>query len=238
MECKIIIDQKCEFYFYYGVFFKDEFIPIGLLIKFFHRELKFEHMHPICTLGCHPFVNLNTLICLYYQIKLNGSEKSLNDEFDNKKFEFYKKVLRTYNVGINLDEIINSLLSNHSNLEEMFYGIILRDADQLRNQASLLIFLITKSYFESELFKEHWKEALATNKEIVVFFLEKDFDQEYFINYKTLNIWEFFLKLKNKGFIYFYGGNSMNMIEKEFRNFISIMKTRYKVSKFIQKFPS
>ena len=43
----------------------------------------------------------------------------------------------------------------------------LLDRDKLKKKANIIVFIINRSYFESELFEKHWQEANSLNKKIV-----------------------------------------------------------------------
>jgi hypothetical protein len=240
METKLVFERNCEIYFYFGIYSIDDTKLIAPLLKFFYQDLYFKHFHPECN-----FDKLSDILNLYEKNLIQKDNVEIKpttkqdekDDFgsesvkENKKIDFYKKLLKEYNIGLNIDEIV-AMISSEKSLKHKLDGITLKDSKNLKQQCSLIVFLITKKYLNSELFENHWKEANETKKDIVIFLLEQDLElnQDQFMNYKVLNIIDFMKKL-NSSFKYSeWRREKMSDDEIVFLNFIRNLYVRFPVS--------
>jgi hypothetical protein len=205
METKLIYEANCQIYFYFGIFSKEDIKLISSLLKFLQKDLNLKHFHPELGSFDHPFDKFNNLLKIYEK-KLIKKDADMNNSiknvqvanFESKILDFFKKLLKEYHIGLNIDEIVN-MISTEKSLKRKLDGIILKDSKNIRKQCSLIVFLITKKYLNSVLFENHWKEANETKKDIVIFLLEQDLElnQYQFMNYKVLNIIDFMKNLNS-----------------------------------------
>jgi hypothetical protein len=209
METKLIYDANCQIYFYFGIFSKDDIKLNSSILKFLKEKIYLKHFHPDIDSCEHPFDKFNDVLEIYEKKFIKKDADMINsiknvqvDNFESKKLDFYKKLLKEYHIGLNIDEIVN-MISSEKSLKRKFDGITLKDSKNLKKQCLLIVFLITKKYLNSELFENHWKEANETKKDIVIFLLEQDLElnQDQFMNYTVLNIIDFMKKL-NSSFEY------------------------------------
>ena len=96
------------------------------------------------------------------------------------ELEFYKKVLKKYNIYIEDELIINQehrnycrksvlLIDRLNKLEsKKLEEVELVDNNKLKKTSKLIIFIITQSYINSSLFLNDWQEAKRLNKEIII----------------------------------------------------------------------
>jgi hypothetical protein len=101
----------------------------------------------------------------------------------------FKKVFEAFN--FQLGDNIELLLENSDELRLKLKGIDINKFKALKNQAKFIVFIVTKSYYESELFERQWKEANDfKNKEIVIIMNEEeDFDTaNMFMNRKIFKL--------------------------------------------------
>jgi hypothetical protein len=217
METKYDNNKNCQIYSYFGIFSKEDIKLISSLLNFFQKDLYLKHFLPEVfsrfnnrsrNFECQPFYDFEYVLDFYekkFFLKdadmINSIKNVQVDIFESKK-EFYKKLLKEYHIGLNIDEIVN-MISTEKSLKNKLDGITTKDSKNFKKQCSLIVFLITKKYLNSELFDNHWKEANETKKDIVIFLLEQDLElsQDQFMNYKVLNIIDFMKKL-NSSFKY------------------------------------
>ena len=202
METKLIFEANCQIYFYFGIFSKEDIKLISSLLKFLQKDLYLKHFHPV--IGS--FDKFNDVLKIHENkfipkdADMVVSIKNVQvDNFESKKLDFYKKLLKEYHIGLNIDEIVD-MISTEKSLKHKLDGIALKDSKNLRKQCSLIVFLITKKYLKSELFENHWKEANENKKDKnVIFLLEQDLElnQDQFMNYKVLNIIDFMKKFNS-----------------------------------------
>ena len=114
-----------------------------------------------------------------------------------KSVEYYKEILDAYNICLK-DEIIKLIESSPSDDYEIFVLTnILNQVNKnekivFKEKCDLFVFLITKSYLDSEFFEKHLHEANELNKYILILLLEDGIaaDDIKFQNYKVFNIKE------------------------------------------------
>jgi hypothetical protein len=102
----------------------------------------------------------------------------INDEAD-EKIKLFKKILKWNNIFME-DDLIRVLVYNENddrNLKEAAKELENADfisAIYFNKNASLFVFLLTRRYYESELYIEHLDEAIQNKKEIVFISMKSD----------------------------------------------------------------
>ena len=71
MEAKLIYENKCQIFFYYGIFLSDESIRIGSMLKFFDNVMYFKEFYPKCTSLLEPFDKLKAFLNFPIQTRTN-----------------------------------------------------------------------------------------------------------------------------------------------------------------------
>jgi hypothetical protein len=111
--------------------------------------------------------------------------------------------------GIALAQLVDYIAENRNNSHDFIDVIMkleLRDIEQLKNHCSVLVFLITKNYLQSEVFKKDLKEARKLNREIYIILLEElefgnnllhEFEILDFKNFKKFDFSEFLERERN-----------------------------------------
>ena len=113
---------------------------------------------------------------------------------------FYEGILEAYNICIK-QEILTILKTRSKsvnfvealkNLDE----IELIERDKIKNETEMIIFLITKSYIASDLFKKHCEEAKLLEKPIWLLLLEDGLVENQ-IQFKNYKLFQFKLSTQN-----------------------------------------
>ena len=79
------------------------------------------------------------------------------------------------------------------NIVEKIKSIQIIDINQLRANSKLLIFLLTKSYYETDVFEKDYEEAIKLKKNVVILIMEKNINfLEYNRLHRIINICEMF----------------------------------------------
>ena len=98
-----------------------------------------------------------------------------------------------YLQGDIIDLIKYKIPESKINIIESIKSIQLIDINQLKTDSKILVFLITKSYYGTEIFKNDYQEALKLKKDVLVLILEKNIDFVEFNGFhKIINICELF----------------------------------------------
>ena len=108
---------------------------------------------------------------------------------NDKEMDNFRAIFESFN--FQLESNIVFLLDNSEELRLNLKLVDITKFRSLRNQAKFIVFIITKAYYESELFKRHWREANdLKNKEIIVIMNEEEgFDTaDMFMNRKTFKL--------------------------------------------------
>jgi hypothetical protein len=85
---------------------------------------------------------------------------------------FLKKLLEAYNFDCKFLENLNK--EQNQSLFEKLKTVEFYDTQKLKKKSKLIIFIITKKYVDSGLFKKHLEEANELQKEIKLIFKESD----------------------------------------------------------------
>ena len=105
-------------------------------------------------------------------------------EINDEEIEYCKSILETSRMYGMKDAIVDYIVKNRNNAHGLVDIIMkndLEDTEQLKNNCSLFLFLITKNYLKSEVFKKDLKEARELKKEIFIILLEElDFENNLF----------------------------------------------------------
>jgi hypothetical protein len=138
--------------------------------------------------------------------------------------QFYRDILDAYNILIKEDII--SFIQNSVETFDSLIGLTnclnyfdLFNHDSFKKQSKNTVFLITKDYYESELFKKNWKEATEMNKENIVLVLNKN---------DKLDINDFKIKFENYKIFEINCDNMFEALksnEKFYEFFIEIKKS-------------
>ena len=173
MKGKIILNSdNCEIFFNYGIFSISNSSYIKSVIHFF--ELKNLPIFPKTTHLVHfknvynSFGKADQLIEKYYETNI-----ATNQQKDERIYEKYKNILKSFNICLKNDlvEILSDTNTNDEYLMKLAKELEEADCVDVKlfyKKSKMIIFLLTKSYHESNLFKEDWKEAINSNKEIVI----------------------------------------------------------------------
>jgi len=197
MHKYLIYERIYHYYFNYGIFSKNEVKSIGLFFEIFQRCGYYDQMiETIRDTKWRKNINhLKELMESYEHLKNQNKDKKVNQERSINK-AFYEQVFETYNIGIDIDDMISVL---DSELKYEFENLVLYDNDQIIRNCSLIGFILTKSYYNSKLFENHWKRAIETNKEIFILILDDDLNvNDELIKYKCFNINEILIRFSKK----------------------------------------
>ena len=191
MHKYLIYERIYDVYFNYGMFSKNEVKSIALFFEIFeccdYKNQMIETIRDRRKNEWRKNINhLKDLMEYYDDLKNQNKDKKVNRESSINK-AFYEQVFETYNIGIDIDDMISVL---DSRLKYKFENLVLYDNDQIIRNCSLIGFILTKSYYNSKLFENHWKRAIETNKEIYILIL----DDDSLLNSKSI------IKIKSKLF--------------------------------------
>ena len=133
------------------------------------------------------------IIMFIFLFLSNCLKLRISNSFEN--LQHYKDVLDAYNICFQ-DEVLD-LIENSTNEDYMIKSFMnkldkfdVEENDILKRKSNLLIFLINKSYLNSELFKKHFKEALESTNDIIMLLLEEGCHYEL-AQYKKCKIYNF-----------------------------------------------
>ena len=168
-------------------------------------------------------LKLNLYLC--FRVKLDRSEENI---------DFYGNLLDSYNFA-NKREIIESfkmLTQEDFNKIKEFKNIEYYEnqSDKLlfKEKSELVLFLITKNYYKSQLFDKHWIEAVIMKKRILIVFLESimNFQEFNFEDHKLFVINDFISKsLKNENlYKYVYLFNFKEIVTVAFLELMTEVK--------------
>ena len=233
MHSKLIYERSYDAYFNFGIYSTNEFELIGVLFKIL-KECHLEYFYPD---NLHKdrwttdFEKLNDLIKAY-ETKKNQNEKiEVNNQ--SKINKVYKQLLEAYNIGLDIDDLIDLL---EDELKSKLRNFILHDTNKIMKNCSLIGFILTQSYYNSKLFQIHWKKAIETNKEILILILEDNLNiDDELLKYKCLNVSEIIKKFSNKTDNFYEWRRSKNnpKNEQDFIDFIEkqVNETVFKLIK-------
>jgi hypothetical protein len=194
MHKYLIYDRIYDVYFNYGIYSKSEVKLISLLFEIF-RLCGYNNQMIETTEDTKWRKNINSLKELIESYEDLKNKNRDNQESSINK-SFYEQVFETYNIGIDIDDLISFL---DSELKYEFENLVLYDNDQIIRNCSLIGFILTKSYYNSKLFENHWKRAIETNKEIFILILDDDLNvNDELLKYKCLNISEILIRFSKK----------------------------------------
>ena len=222
MATRLIFYENCQIQLYFGVFENQDLKLINLMINYFESR-KISISHPF-DLDLNFYEKLLVLSLYNRSKKRKFNITSNNDliQVDFKRLEYYKKVLEAAYIGFE-DQIMEIIENYFDSNDQVLVSAVknidefqLLDHDKLIKQAKLVVFIINKSYFESELFEKHFLEATSLNKKIV--FLVDEYDDYTFVwKYPKILLFKV-----NKSAIEFMGISNWNSQEdSSFDKFIS-----------------
>jgi hypothetical protein len=98
--------------------------------------------------------------------------------------DYFKNILKSYNICL-YDQFIN--LIENSTHEDYEVNALIRKLEKLdlnenrilKENSKIIIFLVTKTYQESNLFKLHLNEVNKLKKEVIIMLLEKHLHLDY-----------------------------------------------------------
>ena len=191
------INRIYDVYFNYGIYSKNEVKLISLLFEIFGLcGYNNQMIETIKDTKWRKNINhLKELIESYDDLKNKNIDKKVNQESSINK-AFYEQVFETYNIGIEIDDMISVL---DSRLKYKFENLVLFDNNQIIKNCSLIGFILTKSYYNSKLFENHWKRAIETNKEILILILDDDLNvNDELLKFKCFNMNEILIRFSKK----------------------------------------
>jgi len=178
MKGKVIFNDTCKICFNYGIYTINDSKFIKSVLHLFDKA-GFQKIYPKLS----DLTNFRKV----FEIIQNGDQflekyKSylnlINDEAD-EKIKLFKKILKWNNIFME-DDLIRVLVYNENddrNLKEAAKELENADfisAIYFNKNASLFVFLLTRRYYESELYIEHLDEAIQNKKEIVFISMKSD----------------------------------------------------------------
>ena len=222
MHSKLIYENNYDAYFNYGVYSTKEFELIGIFFNII-KECRIESFYP------HN-IHKNTRFTADFKklsdlIEANESKKTQNAKIESETqsgiIKVYKQLLVAYNFGFDIDDVVGLLKDE---LDSKLENFILYDNNKIMKNCSLIGFILTKSYYNSTLFENHWKKAIETNKEIVILILEEDLNlNNELLKYKCLNVSEIIKKFSRKTDNFYEWRTSTNLPKKE-QEFLDFIK--------------
>jgi hypothetical protein len=132
---------------------------------------------------------------------------------------FLKKLLEAYNFDCKFLENLNE--EQNQSLFEKLKKVEFYDTQKLKKQSKLIIFIITKKYIDSGLFKKHLEEANELQKEIKLILKESDYITNLEEEFKFLKYYSS-LKITFNGF-----NKKAKVIENFFKEKIDNKKVRF-----------
>ena len=187
--------SDCPIYFYFGVFIHQtsEFNLIRRVFDYFCKNLQIRT--PTIMNNFHLFEK----IIRYYEENESDSKRfKITDCLD---FEFYEKIFDCYNIYFK-NEIIEKIKSS-SDCELLdalrdLNAVELFDTCKLKTDAHFLIFILTRSYYDSKFFEKHLKEANEMNKKVLFIITEDVMIEECHQNYPKFEFKELYWSIYDK----------------------------------------
>ena len=203
MHSKLIYERSYDAYFNFGIYSTNEFELIGVLFNILKEcHLKYfypANLHKERWTWTAEFGKLNDLIKAYETKKNQNEKKEVKNQ--SKINKVYKQLLEAYNIGLDIDDLIDLL---EDELKSKLRNFILYDTNKIMKNCSLIGFILTQSYYNSKLFQIHWKKAIETNKEILILILEDNLNiDDELLKYKCLNVSEIIKKFSNKTYNFY-----------------------------------
>ena len=233
MKNKIIFFEYCDIFFYYGLQSYNDFEFVISIVDFFYKS-NLNNIYP----SHRNLRKLERIMTLYGKRNHLKSQRVFKKvDKSVEKLEHYGQILEAYNF-LESEKFLKTI-KNSDPFAESIYDIT-QDLSNInyiepnisKNSARVFIFLLTKSYFFSELYKKHWIEASESNKEIVVIIKnDKDFciNQSYFQNHKVFKLTTPLQILLNfQEYL-----TSINEVDIKFLDFISCIQNSSVVSMII-----
>ena len=184
---------NCEAFFYFGLKtskdceYTDEILA-NFCKRFFNSWPKhtFDNIRPV-----FEFIKLNEekkteSLKKKFKKLFHKSPKKL--EFVSEKLKYYKSVFEYYNVLLETsDEILD--LMRHANIQNLDIVRLAQELDEnkvqfedkkrLMKESKVVLFCLTKSYLNSEMFKFDWEEVKNYEKDVLLVLLEDGLNYEY-----------------------------------------------------------
>ena len=178
MKGKVIFNDTCKICFNYGIYTLNDSKFIKSVLHLFDKA-GFQKIYPKLS-DLTNFRKVFEIIQNRDQFleKYKSYLNLINDEAD-EKIKLFKKILKWNNIFME-DDLIRVLVYNENddrNLKEAAKELENADfisAIYFNKNASLFVFLLTRRYYESELYIEHLDEAIQNKKEIVFISMKSD----------------------------------------------------------------
>ena len=174
---------KCEAFFFFAISSIQDFKYVEeILSNFCERFLQAWPVQSLSQDKC--FSVILNILRKAERIKLSQDIKKIS--FDNylKKHEDFKRILNYYNFMI-ADDILDLIKSSNqfeielTKLVSEFDKDKIIDKNKMFNESKIIIFCLTKTYFESKLFQLEWNRAKTMNKYVLLLLLENHLKYNY-----------------------------------------------------------
>ena len=176
MASKLVFYENCDILLYFGVHERED-LPISKLVINFFNEKKVNTSWPFKF--DEDFYEKLFRVCENNVKKRKLMNHNRHEDFteinkSSEKMRYYKKLLDELNFGF-ADDVIEKIEESLSKTDDQDLFELIRQMDRfhlldwekLKKQSKIIVFILNKTYFDSELFKKHWQEANELKKQIV-----------------------------------------------------------------------
>jgi hypothetical protein len=152
----------------------------------------------------------------------------------------YETIFDSYNIFLEKEKLRDMIIESKVDELDVLISILtlneinLMDKMKLEDQSIIHVFILTKEYFRSKIFKENLDKILNLKKEVILFLNESDqidlkFELKKFQEFKILLIKSSFLKTKN---IPTHNYQHVDTDDQRFYEFFHELKVRFPVCIF------